>query len=56
MLGVVGFCRFVDVSCDTSNPFNPFPIYKDGTTLVKPIVRIRPAEVSRARKHHWLSC
>ena len=41
-------CRFVDVSCDTSNPANPFPIYKDGTTLFKPVLRIRQPEVMSA--------
>ncbi len=34
---------FVDVSCDTSNPHNPFPIYKDTTTLTHPLLRIRSA-------------
>mmetsp|Transcript_2194 Transcript_2194/g.3170 ORF Transcript_2194/g.3170 Transcript_2194/m.3170 type:complete len:839 (-) Transcript_2194:177-2693(-) len=31
---------FVDVSCDTSNPNNPFPIYNTGTTLTNPILSI----------------
>uniref|UniRef100_A0A7S3ZC48 Saccharopine dehydrogenase [NAD(+), L-lysine-forming] n=1 Tax=Lotharella globosa TaxID=91324 RepID=A0A7S3ZC48_9EUKA len=31
---------FVDVSCDTSNPNNPFPFYNTGTTLDKPILPI----------------
>jgi len=26
-----------DVSCDTSNPHNPIPLYKNGTTLFNPI-------------------
>jgi saccharopine dehydrogenase (NAD+, L-lysine forming) len=30
----------VDVSCDTSNPFNPLPIYSDGTTLTNPVQHI----------------
>jgi len=34
-LGVV-----VDVSCDTSNPYNPIPIYHETTTFVKPTVRV----------------
>eukprot|EP00466_Bigelowiella_natans_P008389 jgi/Bigna1/55349/estExt_Genewise1Plus.C_560091 len=31
---------FVDVSCDTSNPNNPFPIYNQGTTLTAPILSV----------------
>eukprot|EP00456_Euglypha_rotunda_P056955 TRINITY_DN4692_c0_g1_i12.p1 TRINITY_DN4692_c0_g1~~TRINITY_DN4692_c0_g1_i12.p1 ORF type:complete len:223 (+),score=35.85 TRINITY_DN4692_c0_g1_i12:338-1006(+) len=31
---------FVDVSCDTSNPNNPFPIYDQGTTLVSPVLNV----------------
>mmetsp|Transcript_21573 Transcript_21573/g.52811 ORF Transcript_21573/g.52811 Transcript_21573/m.52811 type:complete len:837 (-) Transcript_21573:282-2792(-) len=31
---------FVDVSCDTSNPNNPFPIYNTGTTLTNPILSV----------------
>lgn len=31
---------FVDVSCDTSNPNNPFPIYNQGTTLFDPVLRV----------------
>jgi len=30
----------VDVSCDTSNPYNPLPIYKEGTTLASPVLRV----------------
>lgn len=30
----------VDVSCDTSNPFNPVPIYKENTSFNKPSLRI----------------
>jgi len=30
----------VDVSCDTSNPHNPLPIYTENTTFVKPTIRI----------------
>jgi len=30
----------VDVSCDTSNPNNPLPIYTEGTTLSAPTLRI----------------
>jgi alanine dehydrogenase len=29
-----------DVSCDTSNPFNPLPIYKETTTLTKPVINV----------------
>jgi len=32
----------VDVSCDTTNPFNPIPIYSINTTFDKPTV---PVEV-----------
>lgn len=32
----------VDVSCDTTNPFNPIPIYNINTTFDKPTV---PVEV-----------
>ncbi len=32
----------VDVSCDTTNPHNPIPIYSINTTFAKPTV---PAEV-----------
>jgi len=31
---------FVDVSCDTSNPNNPFPFYNTGTTMDSPILQI----------------
>jgi saccharopine dehydrogenase (NAD+, L-lysine-forming) len=37
----------VDVSCDTSNPFNPLPIYSDGTTLSNPVQHIVPATPDR---------
>ncbi|KAJ7125242.1 hypothetical protein C8R44DRAFT_782678 [Mycena epipterygia] len=30
----------VDVSCDTTNPFNPIPIYSINTTFAEPIVAI----------------
>lgn len=30
----------VDVSCDTSNPFNPIPIYKENTSFTAPSLRI----------------
>eukprot|EP01085_Mycamoeba_gemmipara_P005540 Mycagemm_TRINITY_DN8360_c0_g1::TRINITY_DN8360_c0_g1_i1::g.5540::m.5540 type:complete len:380 gc:universal TRINITY_DN8360_c0_g1_i1:68-1207(+) len=32
----------VDVSCDTSNPYNPLPIYSTGTTLAQPVLHVRP--------------
>lgn len=32
----------VDVSCDTSNPHNPVPIYSQTTTLFHPILKTRP--------------
>jgi len=31
---------FCDVSCDNTNPNNPFPIYHDGTTMMKPILSV----------------
>jgi saccharopine dehydrogenase (NAD+, L-lysine-forming) len=31
---------FSDVSCDYTNPNNPFPIYNEGTTLVDPILHL----------------
>jgi len=31
----------VDVSCDTSNPYNPLPIYSAGTTLRDPVLKVR---------------
>jgi saccharopine dehydrogenase (NAD+, L-lysine-forming) len=31
----------VDVSCDTSNPNNPLPVYSRGTTLMHPVDRLR---------------
>ena len=30
----------VDVSCDTTNPFNPIPIYDINTTFSKPTVAV----------------
>jgi len=30
----------VDVSCDTTNPFNPLPIYSINTTFSKPTVPV----------------
>jgi saccharopine dehydrogenase (NAD+, L-lysine-forming) len=30
----------VDVSCDTTNPFNPIPIYKVNTTFSEPTVAV----------------
>mmetsp|Transcript_2358 Transcript_2358/g.3393 ORF Transcript_2358/g.3393 Transcript_2358/m.3393 type:complete len:591 (-) Transcript_2358:144-1916(-) len=35
----------VDVSCDTSNPNNPFPIYNTGTTLTSPILPVGDAKM-----------
>jgi saccharopine dehydrogenase (NAD+, L-lysine-forming) len=35
----------VDVSCDTSNPHNPLPIYSRGTTLSHPVDRLRSEPV-----------
>jgi len=33
-----------DVSCDTSNPNNPYPIYNEGTTLFSPTLRVLEAK------------
>jgi len=33
----------VDVSCDTTNPFNPIPIYNINTTFDKPTVAVEVA-------------
>jgi saccharopine dehydrogenase (NAD+, L-lysine-forming) len=30
----------VDVSCDTTNPFNPISVYKDTTTFDNPVIRL----------------
>ena len=30
----------VDVSCDTSNPYNPVPVYSECTTFFKPTTRV----------------
>jgi saccharopine dehydrogenase (NAD+, L-lysine forming) len=30
----------VDVSCDTTNPFNPIPIYNAITTFDKPVLEV----------------
>ena len=30
----------VDVSCDTTNPYNPIPIYNVNTTFDKPTVAV----------------
>jgi len=38
------FTVMVDVSCDTSNPNNPVPIYNQTTTLHDPILKTRPNE------------
>lgn len=34
-----------DVSCDPNGPFNPLPIYTQGTTMDSPIVRINDKEI-----------
>ena len=31
----------VDVSCDTTNPFNPLPIYSVNTTFLEPTVPVQ---------------
>jgi len=35
---------FVDVSCDFTNPNNPFPIYNQGTTLDEPVLSVLKAD------------
>jgi saccharopine dehydrogenase (NAD+, L-lysine-forming) len=30
----------VDVSCDTTNPFNPIPVYKSTTTFSEPELKV----------------
>jgi len=35
----------VDVSCDTTNPFNPIPIYNVNTTFDKPCVDVNVRSV-----------
>ena len=35
----------VDVSCDTTNPFNPIPIYSINTTFSKPTVDVEVGQV-----------
>lgn len=30
----------VDVSCDTTNPFNPIPVYTSATTFMKPVLNV----------------
>jgi saccharopine dehydrogenase (NAD+, L-lysine forming) len=31
----------VDVSCDTTNPFNPLPIYSVNTTFTEPTILVK---------------
>jgi len=38
----------VDVSCDTTNPFNPIPIYNSITTFDKPVLEV---EVGLGKKN-----
>jgi saccharopine dehydrogenase (NAD+, L-lysine-forming) len=33
---------FVDVSCDATNPYNPFPLYSKCTTMDEPIEQVLP--------------
>lgn len=35
----------VDVSCDTTNPHNPLPVYSDATTFDEPILRVQAGYV-----------
>jgi saccharopine dehydrogenase (NAD+, L-lysine-forming) len=36
-----------DVSCDTTNPHNPIPIYSINTTFAKPVVNVEVPEGSK---------
>jgi len=36
-----------DVSCDTTNPHNPIPIYTINTTFAKPVVNVEVPEGSK---------
>ena len=36
-----------DVSCDTTNPHNPIPIYSINTTFAKPVVNVEVPEESK---------
>lgn len=38
----------VDVSCDTTNPFNPIPIYNINTTFARPTVPVETEYVFSA--------
>jgi len=35
-----------DVSCDTTNPYNPVPIYSINTTFAHPVVKVQTPEES----------
>lgn len=43
----------VDVSCDTTNPFNPIPIYNINTTFSKPTVPVEIKYVSLFSVRLW---
>jgi len=44
----------VDVSCDTTNPFNPIPIYNINTTFKEPTVPVTVRYVNmRPHGDHW---
>jgi saccharopine dehydrogenase (NAD+, L-lysine forming) len=36
-----------DVSCDTTNPHNPIPIYSVNTTFARPVVNVETPEGSK---------
>lgn len=36
-----------DVSCDTTNPHNPIPIYSINTTFARPVVNVETPEGSK---------
>lgn len=41
------FSVLVDVSCDTTNPNNPVPVYKTNSTFPEPVIRTRQAGEGR---------
>lgn len=45
----------VDVSCDTTNPFNPVPIYKVNTTFDKPTVAVEVGFVNCFRSTYEIN-
>eukprot|EP01095_Lingulamoeba_sp_RSL-Kostka_P017425 TRINITY_DN902_c0_g1_i1.p1 TRINITY_DN902_c0_g1~~TRINITY_DN902_c0_g1_i1.p1 ORF type:complete len:375 (-),score=152.90 TRINITY_DN902_c0_g1_i1:143-1267(-) len=44
----------VDISCDTTNPNNPIPIYDINTTFKEPTIRIIEAEDNNNKSHNGI--